>query len=127
MTRKYFPMQPWLTMKGATVYTSALVQPQDRCPDGQEADQVSLAIQVLGNTVASGTTLCDLVIQSSLVPEGPWETLSTITAASTVVRQYYTSDEEGTNRFQRFLRWKLDPSGCIDDWTMTFKVDGVMK
>lgn len=124
--KTFFPMQPWVTFKGSTVYTSDIVQPQDECADGEDADQMSFLIQILGNTAVTGN-LCDLLMQTSFAPEGPWETVSTITSASTVVRQYYTTDEEGASHFQRFMRWKLDPSGCIDDWSICFKIDGVMK
>lgn len=128
MSKKYFfPMQRWVTIKGSTVYTGDIVQPQADCADGEQADQMSFTIKILGNTVATGTTICSLLMQEALAVEGPWNTVNTLTAASTVVRQYYTSDEEGTNNFQRFMRWKLDPSGCIDDWSICFKIDGVMK
>ena len=126
-TKRFFVLQPYVTVKGTTSYVDPLVQPQNKCADGEQADQVALGISILGNTVASGSTLCSLVIQGALVPEGPWASLTTISLASVETRHYYTSDEEGTNRFQRFLRWKLDPSGCADDWSMTFKIDGVMK
>ena len=124
--KRFFVLQPWTTIKGTTSYVDPIVQPQARCADAEQADQVALGISILGNTVGAGS-LCNLLIQTALVPEGPWATLTTITAAATEANAYYTTDEEGTNRFQRFLRWKLDPSGCGGDWSMTFKIDGVMK
>ena len=121
---KTYPMQKWVTIRGLSATKFNIVQPAETWVDGDDADEVCLAIAMPSNTVSAGATYCALVIQTASSPEGPWTGLLTIADANfTQTTRYYTSSEGGTNRFQRFLRWQITPpSDLSGNWAMTFKI-----
>ncbi len=124
---KTYPMQPWVTLKGSTNYLDALVQPASGWVNGDNFKEAVMDFNVIGNTVSTGTTLCDLLVQTAVAPEGPWTDIATISTGYCRTTKYFTSNEGGTDQFDRFLRWRLDPSGAVGDWTITFKICTTMK
>ena len=124
---KTFKMQAWNTMKGATVYASEILQPSYMWIDGAAEREATIDVHVLGNTVSTGSTLCDLVLQSAAVPEGPWFAIATISDAYCRTTKYFTSDEGGTSKFDRLMRWKLDPSSATGNWSITFRLCATLK
>jgi hypothetical protein len=124
---KTFKMQPWITMKGHTGYLDPLIQPATGWVNGENFKDAVVDIKIASNTVSAGSDLAELAIQTAVAPEGPWQTITTLTPAYTEVAKYYTSREGGTDQFERFLRWKMDGTGASGDWTMTFKICATLK
>jgi len=120
-------MQPWITIKGSTSYTTALLQPVEGWVNGENFPEAALNLALVGNVASTGSTLCSLVIETASAPEGPWSAIATLSAAYCQTTKYFTTRESGTNKFERFLRWKLDPVGVIGNWTTTFKICADMK
>ncbi len=126
---KTIAMQPWITLKGSPAYTAVLIQPVEGWVNGENFTEAALNIALAGSLTTSGSTLCSLVIETASAPEGPWSAVATVNAASLQTTMYFTSRaSENTDKFERFLRWKLDPSlVTASDWTMTFKICATMK
>jgi len=122
---KTFAMQPWVTMKGASIYTDDLIQPTTGWVNGENFKEAVVDFAVVGNTVASGTM--SLILETSVSPGEPWTSIATISDAYCRTTKYFTSREGGTSKFDRFLRWKLDPSSAGGDWTITFKICTTLK
>jgi len=126
---KTIAMQPWITLKGCTAYTAVLIQPVEGWINGENFTDAALNISLVGGLTSAGNTLCSLVIETASAPEGPWSPIATIAAAYSQTTKYFTSRaSENTDKFERFLRWKLDPSlVTAADWTMTFKICATVK
>jgi hypothetical protein len=120
------PMQRLTTMKAATTY-GMIFQPAKGWLVVDEKKEVALDVTVLNSTVAAGSTLSSLVIETAPALEGPWTAVGTFTAAATQTRLFLTSREGGTVQFQRLLRWKIDPSSASGDWAQTFRICATLK
>jgi hypothetical protein len=119
-------MQPFITLKGAADSTTPIIQPVEDWLDGGNFKEATLDVWVLQNT--ADTSNADLVLETAISPSGPWTALVTFGTGATHVVKYYTSNEEGTDQFERFIRWKLDrSSGTLVNWTTCFRICAVVK
>ena len=123
MPGRTFPMQPWTTRRGVSATTFNMVLPREYWVDGEDAEEVCLAVDMPCNVVSAGSTYCALVFETASCVEGPWTSLLTIADANfTKTTRYFTSKESGTNKFQRFIRYQIVPGAVSGNWTMTFKI-----
>lgn len=131
MAGRTFPMQPWITLKGSTQTTTAIVQPGKDWLDGQGYKEAGLNLEILENTPS--TTPSVLVLETAIAPEGPWTPLAsfgggTWGAGYTCTSLYFTAREGGTDLYQRFIRWKLDNSFSSSAvWTATFRICATLR
>ena len=120
------PMQPFITLKGAADSSTPIIQAVEDWLDGGNFKEATLDVWILQNT--ADTSNANLVLETSISPSGPWTSLVTFGAGATHVIKYYTSNEEGTDQFERFIRWKLDrSSGTLANWTTCFRICAVVK
>jgi len=109
-----FEMEPWRPYEGTLAYVEKLVQARSRIVDALEFKEAIVGVQILTHTN------CTLEIETALSLEGPWTTIASFTGA-TVTTKHFTSREEGTNKFTRYLRWALDRNAA--NWKTCFKLD----
>ncbi len=115
------PMQPLVTYKGAATSTTPIIQPAALWLNGQDAMETGLDILILQQ--AAGTGTLNLVLETSISAEGPWTPLATFTGGYCKTTKYFTAREGGTDKFQRFIRWKLDRSApTLAEWYITFRI-----
>jgi len=115
------PMQPLVTFKGAASGANPIIQPAVLWLNGQDATEVALDILILQHT--AGTGIVNLVLETSISAEGPWTPLATFAGGYCKTTKYFTAREGGTDKFERFIRWKLDRSGpTLASWTTTFRI-----
>jgi len=107
-------MENYTTLMGALASTIPIIQVRPRWVDALASKDAILGVQVFQHTN------CTLQIQTALVPEGPWTTIASFTG-STVTTKYFTSREDGTNKFDRYLRWQLDRNAA--NWKTGFKLE----
>ena len=101
-------------------------QLNDKWLDLKDADEAMVSVQVLQRYPAASLSL---ILETALVPEGPWVEVETLsgTPAATVTEVYLTSKSSGTDRFQRYLRWRLDGQGGDQTWVACFKMGAIVR
>ena len=120
------PMQPWITLKGATSSTSEIIQPAKNWLNAQDYKQVAIDVLLLENKATTGYAILEL--ETSIAPEGPWTSLATFGAGYCKAINYFTTDSSATSKFERFIRWKIDQStGTPTAWEACFRICAVVK
>lgn len=109
-----YELAPWTTLRGSSASTEIIIQRRDTWVDAESNKEAVVSIQVLTHTN------CTLSLQTAVMPEGPWTSIADFTAATNTTK-YFSSTESATNKFQRFLRWKLDRS--VANWQTGFRID----
>jgi len=112
--RQTYELAPWTTVKGTEASTAVIIQRKDTWVDAAQYLNAVVGLRVLTHTN------CTLSLETAVSPEGPWTSIADFTGA-TQTTKYFTSREDGTNKFQRFLRWKLDRS--VADWQTSFRIE----
>ena len=79
---------------------------------------------VLQNTSTAGNA--NIVLQTAVSAEGPWTDLATFGLGYCRTIKYFTSNEPGTDQFERFIRWQIDRSAATN-WETSFRICAVMK
>ena len=121
---KAIPMQPWITLKGAGSSSTAVVQPASQWLNGENFQQAAIDMLVLQNTSTAGNA--NIVLQTAVSAEGPWTDLATFGLGYCRTIKYFTSNEPGTDQFERFIRWQIDRSAATN-WETSFRICAVMK
>jgi len=111
---KSFELSPWTTLKGTVSSTQEIIQRRATWVDAESYKDAVIGVEILTHTN------CTLSLQTAVAPEGPWTTLASFTG-TTQTTKYYTSRETGTDKFDRFIRWKLDRSAA--NWQTSFKLE----
>ncbi len=120
------PMQPHVTIKGASNSTEPFVQSARLWLDAVEHKEVALDVLILQNTAQTGSLV--LAIETAVSAEGPWTTVATFGAGFCHTTKYFATREGATSQFKRLLRWKLDRSdGTLANRKTTFRICAVLK
>ena len=123
---KTIPTQRLITVKGAGNSTTPIVQAAGMWIDGRDFKDVAIDVLVLQNTAAVSNA--SLVLETAMSSEGPWTAIATFGAGYCKTIKYFTSREGGTDKFERFIRYKIDRSGgTLSDWTLCFKLCATLK
>jgi len=109
-----YEMAPWTTLRGTSGSTEEIIQRRDTWVDAESLKEAVICIQVLTHTN------CTLSIQTAVMPEGPWTSIADFTA-STNTTKYFSSTEAATDKFQRFLRWKIARPAA--NWETGFRIE----
>ena len=122
---KSYPMQELITFWGTTLTADPILMP--RPMNVQPYKELSLNVEVIENR-CSGTP-AQLILETGIGAEGPWWPLATYSSSGYCCASLYlTARESGTNKFQRFVRWKIDNSGAGNPvWSMTFRICATMR
>lgn len=126
-------MQPWTGVEigGTDSSGGDIPQPSELWLDLKEADQVALSISVLERHPAASV---QLLIQTAVVPEGPWTDLVTFEGATLPIatdsKVFLTCNAYGEEykRFERYLRWMLKTKPLVGIvWSACFKIDAIVR
>jgi hypothetical protein len=121
-------MQRLLTLCG-TIYSDVpIIQAQEGWLDGLDFKEAVLDVLILRHD-DSAPGLQVLYLETAISPEGPWTAIATYNTAGYQHHQEYFSTASGaTDKFQRFIRWRLDISDTdLNDWYTCFRICAVLK
>lgn len=120
-------MQRLLALCG-TIYSSVpVVQAQEGWVDGLNFKEVAIDVLILRLNDAVGQPV--LLLETAISPEGPWTAIATYnTAGYQHHQEYFTTARGATDKFQRFIRWRLDISDItMTGWEACFRICATMK
>ena len=88
--------QPWITLEGAA--NQEIIQPASDWLAGVQFPTYHMQVEV---TYCNG---CTLYLESSITPEGPWDTVKGFTQVTD--NMIVISSEGGDNTFDGYVRWR---------------------
>ena len=125
---KSIPMQSLITVKGASYSTTPVIQTAKGWLNAEDYKEACIDMLILENTATTAVCCAILEIETAISAEGPWKTLATYGNGYCKTELYLTSNEGGTDRFERFLRWKLDRgTESPEAWKICFRICAVVK
>jgi|GEM_PF-3129371 hypothetical protein len=126
-------MQPWLGLEfdGTDSNGADAAQPSEDWLDLKEASEVALSVHIQERYPAASV---QLVIQTAVVPEGPWSDVAVFDGdtppVSTESKVFLTANAYGeeNKKFERYLRWmvKSEPLSSTV-WSVCFKIDAIVR
>jgi len=103
MQSGYFLWQPWITLSGIQENPAySIIQSQEHWLDGVGDPAITIYVDCLA------LTGCTLFVETSITPEGPWETVGdAITSPDSSGSGIVATDAVDYGQFSRYLRWKI--------------------
>jgi hypothetical protein len=120
-------MQQLLSLSG-TIYSDVpIVQGQLGWLDGLNFKEAALDVWILRLYADAGLPV--LLLETAISPEGPWTVIATYnTPGYQHHQEYFTTTSGATDKFQRFIRWRLDISDdTMSSWDLCMRICALLK
>jgi hypothetical protein len=123
------PMQPVLALSGDSYSDEPVVQSMKGWADGVDFKEAVLDVLLLRNYGGASSGQQVLHLETAISPEGPWTTVVSFNTPGYQHSLTYCATKEGaTNKFERFIRWRLDISDTnLVNWESCFRICVVFK
>lgn len=120
------PMQPVITLMGDSTSASDIIQPVVGWLDAAQYKEATIDMLMLQNTASCGNAT--VILETSIATEGPWTSIASFGAGYCKTIKYFTSNEGGTDQFERFIRWRIDRThAALSNWETCFRICAVVK